>query len=68
MPLFRIQYEGRTNQNIHDPATVRNEPSPGRRRLFLTVVLLHILPQGAAKVTVTIPVTVEDQIPPSGFQ
>ena len=45
-PLFRIQYEGRTNQNIHDPATVRNEPTPGLRNLFLTVVLLHILPQG----------------------
>ena len=46
MPLFCIQYDGRTNQNIHDPATVRKEPTSGRRNLFINVVVLHILPQG----------------------
>jgi hypothetical protein len=46
MPLFRIQNDGRTNQNIHDPATVRKEPTPGRRYLFMNVVALHVLPEG----------------------
>jgi hypothetical protein len=46
MPLFRIQYDGRTNQNVHDPATVRKEPIPGRSNLFINVVAVHILPQG----------------------
>lgn len=43
MPLFRIQYDGRTNQNIHDPATVRKEPNPARGNSFINVVSLHTL-------------------------
>ena len=48
-PLCHIQYDGRTNQSIHDPATVRKEPTPGRRNLFTNVVALHTLPQRQQK-------------------
>lgn len=43
MPLFLIQYDGRTNQNIHDPAIVRKQPTPGQGNSFINVVALHIL-------------------------
>ena len=79
MPLFRIQYGGRTNENIHDPATFRKGPIPGRRNLFMNVVASHILPQGRqtkqrwqvqwqGRRGAGLNAVAEAQIPPSAFQ